>query len=131
MGLGNGASAPVRPTTETRSPIGNGGTAEIDKPDFDRALDQALAPLEGMMGPRARAAALARARREILAAVEVAMKAEKRRLVAALTPAQLRKEVRELLDAYTSVLDYLDDLDRQPVIAAEVRRLRARGEIPW
>ena len=82
-----------------------------------------------MMG--ARAAAIANARREILVAFVAALKAEKRRLVAALTPAQLRKEVRELLDAYTSVLDYLDDLDRQPVIAAEERRLRARGEIPW
>jgi hypothetical protein len=147
MGLGNGASASVRPAAETRSlskncgaaetakpdfaRVQNGGAAELHKPDFELALDRALAPFNRMMSQRQRTEAIARARSQILLAVEVAMKAERRRVVAELTPAQLRKEVRELLDSHTELLDYLDDLERQPVIAGEVRRLRARGEIPW
>jgi hypothetical protein len=98
---------------------------------IELALDEALAPLDNMMGPRARAAAIANARREILAAVEALMQAEKRRLVAAMSPAQLRKEVRELLDAYESVLDYVDAIERWPRIGEELKRLRACGEIPW
>jgi hypothetical protein len=134
MASGNGASAPVRPMAETAA---NGGIphqpdrVEASSADFTLAVDGALAPLDNMMGPRARAVAIANARREILAAADAAMKAEKRRIVAALTPAQLRKEVRELLDAHEQLLDYIDDLERQPVIAGEVRRLRSSGEIRW
>jgi hypothetical protein len=146
MALDVVASAAVRPTAETRSFSQNGGaaemakperftqkrgTAEMGNPDFALALARALAPFGIMMSSRQRVEAIARARREILAAVELALKAERRRTVAALTPAQLRKEVRELLDSHTQLLDYLDDLMRCPVIAGEVRRLRARGEIPW
>jgi hypothetical protein len=129
MVLANGAAPPVRPTSEI--PGQNGAAAEMAKPDFELAVDQALAALDSMMGPRARAAAIANARREILAAADAALKAEKRRTVAALTPAQLRKEVRESLDAHTALLDFVDDLERQPVIAGEVKRLRSRGELPW
>jgi hypothetical protein len=131
MASGNGASTSVRPMAETRSPTRNGGAAETGKPDFQLALDQALAALDNMMGPRQRAAAIANARREILVAFAAAVKTEKRKIVAALTPAQLRKEVRELLDSHEALLDYIDDLERQPVIAGEVRRLRRSGAIPW
>jgi exonuclease VII small subunit len=41
--------------------------------DFEGALDQALAPLDRVMGSRQRGEALARARREILAAAEAAI----------------------------------------------------------
>jgi uncharacterized membrane protein len=118
MASGNGASPPVRPVAETEK-------------DFDRTLCAALAPFARMMSQRQRGAALDRARQEILAAVEVALKAEKRRVVAALTPAELRKEVRELLDSHEQLFDYVDNLGRQPVIAREIKRLRSRGEIPW
>jgi hypothetical protein len=123
------ASAPVRPMSET--PMQNGGAAETHKPDFTLALDAALVMLDRLMPQRQRVEALCRARREILEAAAAAMKAEKRKIVAALTPAQLRKEVRELLDAHEAVLDYLDDLERQPVIAGELKRLRRSGQIPW
>jgi hypothetical protein len=103
----------------------------ISSSEFEQALDAALLPLDRMMGSRWRAAALARARGEIMAAFADAQKAEKRRLVAALTPAELRKEVRALIDSHEALLDYLDDLERVPVIAREVKRLRSRGEIPW
>jgi hypothetical protein len=122
MVLANGASAPVRPTAET--------PAEMEG-FFDRALDAALAGLDRMMGPRQRAAAIASARREIFTAAEALVKAERRKTVAELTPVQLRREIQQLLDSHTQLLDYLDDLDRQPVIAAEVRRLRRSGQLPW
>jgi hypothetical protein len=127
MVLANGASAPVRPTPEI--PSGNGVATETAKPDFELALDEALAALPAVAGPRTHAAALAHARCEILAAADAALKAEKRKLVAALTPVQLRKEVRELLDAHEALLDFIDDLERQPAIARELRRRRCRGEI--
>jgi hypothetical protein len=129
MVLANGASAPVRPTAEN---VSSSFQNELEtSADFDRALDAALAGLDRMMGPRARTAAIANARCEILAAVDVLLKAEKRRIVAELTPARLRMEVRELLDAHESVLNYVDDLTRSPVIAAEVQRMRRTGQIPW
>jgi hypothetical protein len=53
--------------------------------------------------------------------------AERRRVVQATTTAQLRAEVLKLIASHEGLLD----LERQPVIAGEVRRLRARGEIPW
>jgi hypothetical protein len=131
MPLDNGASPPVRPVTETRSLGENGAAAETAKPDFELALDAALAPLDSIItGPRRRAEAVARARQQIHAAAEALVKAE-RRVVAALTPAQLRKEVLELITSHEALLDYIDDLERQPVIAGEVRRLRCRGEIGW
>jgi hypothetical protein len=129
MVLANGAAAPVRPTSEI--PSGNGVAAETAKPDFELALDEALAALPAVAGPRTHAAAVARVRQLIVTAAEALMRAEKRRIVAALTPAQLRKEVRELIDSHEALLDYIDDLERQPVIAGEVKRLRARGELPW
>jgi hypothetical protein len=118
MASGNGSAAPVRPMAEREK-------------DFERALAEALAPLDRMMPQRQRAEALRRARGEIVAALDVALKAEKRRIVAALSPEALRREVQQLLDSHTQLLDYVDDLERQPVIAREVKRLRGRGEIPW
>jgi hypothetical protein len=59
------------------------------------------------------------------------VKAERRRVVQAMTPARLRKEVLELIDSHARLLDYLDDIERQPVIAAEVNRLCRSGAIPW
>jgi hypothetical protein len=119
MPLDDTGSASVRPATETRCA------------DFAGALDATLASLDKIVGSSQRAREFARARREILAAADATMKAEKRRIVAALTPAWLRKEVRELIDSHEALLDYIDDLERQPVIAGEVQRLRSRGEIPW
>jgi hypothetical protein len=125
MAFGNGASTSVRPTAETPSE-----TEEV----FARALDEALAPFGIMMSSRQRTAAIARARREILAAADAMMKAEKRRIVEAERQgdvAELWKEVDELIAAHKAVLNYVDDLERQPVIAGEVRRLRRTGQIPW
>jgi hypothetical protein len=119
MPLDNGASAPVRPATENRHP------------DFEHALVLALASLDRLMPQRQRAEALVRARREILAAVSATMAAERRRVVQMTTSAQLRREVIELIDGRDQLLDFIDDLVRQPLIAAEVRRLRCRGEIGW
>jgi hypothetical protein len=125
MPLDDSAEPTVRPTVVNN--VVNGASP----PDFGLALDAALAPLDRMMGSRWPAEALARARVAIMAAFADATKAEKRRIVAALSPAELRKEVQQLLDSHEALLDYLDDLERQPVIAAEVKKLRARGEIPW
>jgi hypothetical protein len=52
-------------------------------------------------------------------------------VVRATTTAELRKEVRELLDSYEQLLDYVEDLERCPVIAAELQRLRCCGELRW
>jgi hypothetical protein len=127
MPLDNGAAAPVRSKSEIPGQSGgaavsaksdyarfstNGGAAETTKPDFELAFDAALASIDKIMGSRQRAREFARARREILAAADVMMKAEKRQIVAALTPAQLRREVRELLDSHAALLDYIDDLER-------------------
>jgi hypothetical protein len=84
-----------------------------------------------MMGPRARAAAIANARREILAAVEVALEAEKRKIVAAMSPARIRTEVAALIQSHTELLDYIDAIERWPRIGEELKQLRVRGEIPW
>jgi hypothetical protein len=129
MPLDNGASPPVRPVAE------NGSSFVRPKletsPDFELTLDQVLAGLDQMMGSTWRAEALCRARREILAAVDTLVKAERRKTVAALTPAQLRKEVRELLDSHEALLDYVDTIERWPRIGEELKKLRVRGELPW
>jgi hypothetical protein len=104
---------------------------EANSADFARALDATLASIDKLMGSTQRAREFARARREILAAADAAMKAEKRKIVAALTLAQLRKEVRELLDSHKARLDYIDTIERWPRIGEELKRLRNRGEIPW
>jgi DNA primase len=129
MPFDSATSAAVRPTAETGS---RSRRHDLEtSPDFDRALCAALAPLNQMMPQRQRAEALARARREILAAAAALMKAERRRVVQMTSPAQLRDEVLELVNSHEALLDYIDDLERQPVIAREVKRLRSRGEIPW
>jgi hypothetical protein len=114
-----------------QSAISPSGSRRAPRADFELALDQALSTLDQPLGPRRRLEALARAKQQILAAAAAMVAAERRRVVQALTPARLRKEVRELLDVYEAVLDYVDDLERQPVIAGEVRRLWCRGEIRW
>jgi hypothetical protein len=129
MASGNGTSSQVRPPAETRS---SSGRRDLDtSADFDRALALGLAPLDRLMPRRQRTEALARARQQIVAAAEVTMKAEKRRIVAALTPVQLRKEVRELITSHEQLLDYIDTIERWPRIGEELKRLRCRGEIPW
>jgi hypothetical protein len=122
MPFDSGASPPVRPTAET---------LWEPKKDFDCALDQALAPLDSVMGPRRRAEALCRARQQIHAAVAAMVAAERRRVVQAMTPAQLRVEVLQLIASHEALVDYIEDLERWSVIAAELRRLRCRGEIRW
>jgi acyl-CoA reductase-like NAD-dependent aldehyde dehydrogenase len=118
MVSGNGASEPVRPMAETEK-------------DFERAIASALAPLDRMMPARQRAEALSRARREILAAAEAIAAAERKRVAQAMTPAALRKQILDLVASHQELLDYIDDIGRVPVIAAEMRRLRCRGEIGW
>jgi hypothetical protein len=85
MASGNGASSPVRPTAGSNGQVAHQSErVEAGSADFELALDQALAPLDSIItGPRRRAEALCRARREILAAAAAAMKAERRRVVAA------------------------------------------------
>jgi hypothetical protein len=99
--------------------------------DFDCALCAALASLDRMMPERQRAEALAGARRDILAAAAAALAAERRRAVALVTSRGLREKVRRLVDSHTELLDYLDEIERQPVIAAELQCLRQSGEIRW
>jgi hypothetical protein len=41
-----------------------------------------------------------------------------------MTSAELRNEVRALVDSHDELLDYLDDIEHQPAIAAELQRLR-------
>jgi hypothetical protein len=89
----------------------------IPAPQFETALAAALAPLDRMMPQRQRAEALARAQREILAAAAVALAAERRRVVQMTTAAELRREVRALLDSHGALLDQLDEIERVPVIA--------------
>jgi hypothetical protein len=110
----------------------NGGAAETHEPDFGRALDEALAPLDQLIpGPRRRAEALAHARRAILAAADLALAAERRRVVQMTTPTQLRNQILALVDSHAQLLDLLDDIERCPAIAQELHRLRCRGEIRW
>jgi hypothetical protein len=59
------------------------------------------------------------------------MAATRRSVVRATTTAELRTEVLELAESHDQLLDYLEDLERCPAIAAELQRLRSRGEIPW
>jgi hypothetical protein len=99
--------------------------------DFASAVSRVLAMLDRLMPQRQRAAALARARRDILAAAAVALAAEPRRVVEMTTSPELREKVRRLVDSHAELLDYLDDLDRHPVIAGELQRLRCSGEIRW
>jgi hypothetical protein len=103
----------------------------IPFPQFETALGAALAPLDRLLPQRRRVEALARARGEILAAFDAALAAERRRVVRATTPPELRTEVGQLLDSHDELLDYLEDIERQPVIAAELQRLRCSGEIRW
>jgi hypothetical protein len=134
MSLANGASETVRPTAETAANAAMPNKPErleASSADFELALDATLASIDKLMGSTQRAREFARARREILAAADLALKAERRRTVAALTPAQLRKEVRELLDSHEALLDYIDAIERRPRIGEELKRLRACGEIPW
>jgi hypothetical protein len=103
----------------------------IPCPELEQAIATVLRSLDKLMGSRERAFALTRARHELRAAIEPALKAERRRVVRATTDAQIRKEVLEIIAERDALLDFVDDLQRQPMIAAEVRRLRARGEIRW
>jgi hypothetical protein len=57
------------------------------------------------------------------------MATERRRVVQMTTMSQLRREVLELIESREQLLDYIDDLERQPVIAAEMRRLRCRAAV--
>jgi hypothetical protein len=99
--------------------------------DFDRALCAALAPLDRMMPERQRAEALARARRDILAAAAGALAAERRRAVELVTSRGLREKVRRLVDSHAELLDCLDEIERHPALAGELQRLRSSGEIRW
>jgi hypothetical protein len=119
MPFDSSAAEPVRPMAETCYA------------DFACALDQALAPLDSVMGPRRRTEALTLARQQIHAAAAAMVAAERGRVVRATTTAQLRAEVLELAESHEALLELLDDLERRPVIAAELRRLRCRGEIKW
>jgi hypothetical protein len=103
-----------------------------DLQSFDHAVLAALAPLDTIItGPRRRAEALAGARQQIHAAAAALVAAERRRVVQMTTSGQLRKQVLELVAAYEELCDFVDDIERQPVIAGEVKRLRCRGEIRW
>jgi hypothetical protein len=56
-------------------------------------------------------------------------KAERSRVVQMTSPAQLRSQILALVDSHDELLNLVQDLERQPVIAAEMRRLRCCGEI--
>jgi hypothetical protein len=119
----------------TGSPGGTGARGDdmstIPCPELEQSIAAVLRSLDKLMGSRERAFALTRARHELRAALELALKAERRRVVRATMPAKLRKDVLALADSHNELLDYLDELERQPVIAAELQRLRCRGEICW
>jgi hypothetical protein len=115
----------------TRLSKSNNHVSTIPCPELEQSIAAALAPLDKLMGSRERAFALTRARHEIRAAIESALKAERRRVVQEMTSAELRAQVLELVASHEALLDFVDDLERQPMIAAELRRLRCRGEIRW
>jgi hypothetical protein len=86
MPLDNSGSPPVRPATEISS-------------NFEGAVCAALAPLDQLIvGVRRRAEAIAGARRAILAAADVALKAERRRVVQMTTSALLRNQILALVE---------------------------------